>query len=48
MQTKIVFAAEKRAQAEKRRGARGEASRKVFEAEVAWPARTMRVPRAVV
>jgi len=47
MQKKIVFA-EKQAQAEKRRGARGEASKKVFEAEVAWPARTMRVPRTVV
>lgn len=32
-------------QAEKRLGARGEASRKVFEAEVAWLARTMRVSR---
>lgn len=32
-------------QAEKRPGARGETSRKVFEAEVAWLARTMRVSR---
>lgn len=31
--------------AEKRRGARGRASRKVFEAEIAWPARTMHVSR---
>lgn len=31
--------------AEKRRGARGHASRKVFEAEVAWPARTMHASR---
>lgn len=31
--------------AEKRRGARGHASRKVFEAEIAWPARTMHVSR---
>jgi hypothetical protein len=36
-----------RAQAEKRRGIKGneEAGRKVFQAEVAWPARTMRVSR---
>jgi len=35
-----------RAQAEKRRGEEGEdAGRKVLEAEVAWPARTMRVSR---
>lgn len=38
-------AAEKRVLAEKRRGARGHASRKVFEAEIAWPARTMHVSR---